>query len=50
MPPLCGIQLALFYLFLGQATGGWIDPDTHDTFHTTNALTKDDDRDYQLVR
>lgn len=30
-------------------SASWVDPDTEDEFHTTQAYTKGDDREYELV-
>lgn len=43
------ILLVLLYL-VGQGSCGWVDPDTHQRYYTTDALTKSDDREYKLVR
>jgi len=46
---LLAATLVFSSLFL-HTDASWVDPDTHKKFRRTEALTKGDDREYELVR
>jgi hypothetical protein len=45
----CIIFLLLPLVMIQNVQCGWVDPDTNEEHLTTTALTKSDEREYQLV-
>jgi hypothetical protein len=43
------VHIVVLCLLISRISAGWVDPDTDLAYYSTQALTKGDDREYNIV-